>query len=179
MDHDDHVNLLRDGVPGPGGTWADLGSGAGAFTLALAELLGPEAEIYSVDRNRGVLQQQARRMGARFPALTVHYLTGDFSRPLDLPPLDGVVMANTLHFQREKEPVLRLVWGYLRPGGRLLLVEYDTDRGNTWVPYPISYERWPALARRSGFIATRQIGSRPSRFLGRIYAALSTTEKEG
>jgi SAM-dependent methyltransferase len=173
MDHDDHVNLLRGGVPGPGGTWADLGSGVGAFTLALAELLGPGAEIYSVDRDRRTLQQQARRMGARFPALTVHYLTGDFSRPLDLPPLDGVVMANALHFQRDPEPVLQLVRGYLRPGGRLLLVEYDTDRGNVWVPHPISYERWQELAQKSGFTATRRLRTRPSRFLGQIYAALS------
>jgi len=185
MDHDDHVNLLREGIPGPGGIWADLGSGSGAFTLALADRLGPEAEIYSVDRDRRTLQQQARRMNARFPALTVHYLAGDFGQALDLPPLDGVVMANSLHFQRDPEPVLRRVWNYLRPGGRLLLVEYDTDRGNTWVPHPISYARWPALAHRSGFIATRQIGSRPSRFLGRIYAACSlrppdaTSEKEG
>ena len=35
MNHRDHVNLLRRGVPEPGGVWADLGSGAGAFTLAL------------------------------------------------------------------------------------------------------------------------------------------------
>ncbi|MGD8793028.1 MAG: class I SAM-dependent methyltransferase [Anaerolineae bacterium] len=187
MDHDDHVNLLRDGIPEPGGTWADLGSGSGAFTLALAELLGPEAEIYSVDRDRRALRQQARRMRkhARFPRLAVHYLPGDFSGPLDLPPLDGIVMANSLHFQRDPEPVLRLVHGYLRPGGRLLLVEYDTDRGNVWVPHPISYQRWQELARKSGFIATRRLRTRPSRFLGQIYAALSlrppdaTSEKEG
>jgi ubiquinone/menaquinone biosynthesis C-methylase UbiE len=185
MDHHDHVNLLRDGIPGPGGTWADLGSGSGAFTLALADLLGPEAEIYSVDRDRRTLRRQAQRMGADFPGLTVHYLAGDFSRPLDLPSLDGVVMANSLHFQRDPEPVLRLVRRYLRPGGRLLLVEYDTDRGNVWVPHPISYERWQELARKSGFTATRRLTTRPSRFLGQIYAALSlrppdaTSEKEG
>jgi len=39
MDHRDHVNLLRGGVQTPSGLWADFGSGAGAFTLALAELL--------------------------------------------------------------------------------------------------------------------------------------------
>jgi ubiquinone/menaquinone biosynthesis C-methylase UbiE len=49
MNHADHVALLRAGVPGPGGVWADLGSGAGAFTLALADLIGPTGQIYSVD----------------------------------------------------------------------------------------------------------------------------------
>jgi ubiquinone/menaquinone biosynthesis C-methylase UbiE len=41
MDRQEHINLLRGGVPAPGGVWADFGSGAGAFTLALAELIGP------------------------------------------------------------------------------------------------------------------------------------------
>ena len=43
MIHSDHVRLLRDGVPQAGGVWADIGSGGGAFTLALADLLGPQA----------------------------------------------------------------------------------------------------------------------------------------
>jgi ubiquinone/menaquinone biosynthesis C-methylase UbiE len=173
MDHGDHVQLLRGGMPGPGGVWADLGSGMGAFTLALADLIGPEGEIYSVDKDRGALRTQERVLRARFPAVIVHHLAADFSRRLEVPALDGVVMANSLHFQRDKEPVLRLVGGYLRPGGRLILVEYDTDRGNMWVPYPLSYPTWEALARHSGFADTRLLVTRPSRFLGQIYSALS------
>ncbi len=174
MNHSDHVHLLRGGVPaGGGGVWADLGSGAGAFTLALADLLGPGATIYSVDRDRGALREQAEAMRALFPATTVHYLAADFTRPLDLPPLDGVVMANSLHFQRHKEPVLERVSSYLRPGGRLLLVEYNADRGNPWVPYPLSYPTWEELARRAGFRETRLLVVVPSRFLREIYSASS------
>ena len=40
MNHTDHVNLLREGISEPGGVWAEFGSGSGAFTMALAELLG-------------------------------------------------------------------------------------------------------------------------------------------
>jgi precorrin-6B methylase 2 len=40
-----------------GGTWADLGSGGGAFTLALADLIGPQGVIYSMDRDRYALQE--------------------------------------------------------------------------------------------------------------------------
>jgi SAM-dependent methyltransferase len=173
MEHQDHVNLLRGGVPGPGGVWADLGAGAGAFTLALADLIGPSGVIYAVDKDQRALRQQEAAMRARFPATTVHSLAADFTRPLDLPPLDGVVMANALHFQRDKDATLRLVRGYLRPGGRLLLVEYNADRGNPWVPYPLSYRTWETLARRNGFADTRLLATRPSRFLGEIYAAES------
>lgn len=173
MNHADHVNLLRGGVPAPGGVWADLGSGAGAFTLALADLLGPGAAIYSVDQRAGALREQERAMRARFPQTTVHYLTADFTRRLDLPPLDGAVMANALHFVRDKDPVVRLVRGYLKPGGVFILVEYDTDRGNPWVPYPLSYTTWEALAKRNGFAETRLLATRPSRFLGAFFSAAS------
>ena len=173
MQHQDHVALLRDGIAGPGGVWTDLGSGTGAFTLALADLIGPTGEIYSVDKDRGSLKEQERAMRARFPEVVVHYLTADFSRKLELPPLDGVVMANSLHYQRDKDAVLQLVRGYLRPGGRLLLVEYNADRGNPWVPYPISYSTWEAVARRNGFAETKLLARVPSRFLGEMYSALS------
>lgn len=173
MNHSDHVALLRDGVGKPGGVWADFGSGGGAFTLALADLLGPGATIYSVDRDRASLREQEQAMRARFPATTVHYLTADFTHLLNLPPLDGAVMANSLHFQRDKSPVVQRVRGYLRPGGRLLLVEYNADRGNPWVPYPLAYPTWEALATREGFTQTRLLATVPSRFLREIYSALS------
>ena len=103
MNHNDHVTLLRDGIAGPGGIWADLGSGNGAFTLALAELLGPGAEIYSVDKKKNRLRRQEQKMRMRFPDSKLQTITADYTHPLNLPPLDGVVMANALHFQRYKD----------------------------------------------------------------------------
>lgn len=173
MNHDDHVRLIRDGVAGSGGVWADLGSGAGAFTLALADLLGPGGHLYSVDKDSRALREQREAIQARFPSVTLDQRAADFTRPLDLPPLDGIVMANSLHFQRDKGPVLQLVRGLLKPGGRLVLVEYNADHGNWWVPYPLSYLTWKTLAQANGFTETRLLATVPSRFLREIYSALS------
>ena len=173
MDHNDHVFLLRKGVPNLGGIWADFGSGAGAFTLALADLIGPTGSIYSVDKDRAALREQERAMHSRFPGTTVSYITGDFTRRLELPPLDGIVMANSLHFLREKDAMLQLVRGYLKPGGRLLIVEYTADHGNMWVPYPFSYGTWEKMARKNGFSTIQQLATVPSRFFGGMYSALS------
>jgi SAM-dependent methyltransferase len=173
MDHDDHIRLIREGVLGGGTTWADLGSGEGAFTLALADLLGPTGLIHTVDRDARALGVQARALRDRFPAVSVSPQVADFRRPLDLARLDGIVMANSLHFERDKLAVLRLVRGYLRPAGRLVLVEYETDHGNQWVPYPLSFRSWVTTAAEAGFRDTRRLASVPSRFLGSIYSALS------
>ena len=181
MNHADHVALLRGGVLDEAGnpaglTWADLGSGGGAFTLALAELLGPRGVIYSVDKDRRALaaQQEAlhRRFGAASPQM--HYLVADYTRPLDLPRLDGVVMANTLHFYRDPTPVVRAVTKYVRPGGRMIVVEYGVDRGNVWVPHPFSYAAWEDIATRSGLIGVRLLHTVPSRFLDHIYASVGS-----
>ena len=170
MEHEDHVRLLREGVT-RGGTWADLGAGTGAFTVALAELVGVGGEVIAVDRDRAALRELEHAL--RPGGAAVRTLAADFAKPIELPTLDGVVMANSLHFVRDKAPVLALVHRLLKPSARLLLVEYDADRGNQWVPYPLSFETWRALADASGFSGTRQLATVPSRFLRRIYSAAS------
>jgi ubiquinone/menaquinone biosynthesis C-methylase UbiE len=173
VDHADHVRLLKGGVTS-GGIWADLGAGTGAFTLALAELVGPGGEVIAVDRDRGALRDLERAL--RPGGATVRTLAADFTKPIDLPALDGIVMANSLHFVEDKVPVLALVRRALKPSGRLLLVEYDADRGNHWVPHPLSLQTWRALADSNGFTRTRELANVRSRFLGRIYSAVSEAE---
>src|SRR5438552_17688160 len=105
MQHADYVTLLRGAVPTPGGVWADFGSGQGAFTLALAELIGPGSTLYSIDRDAGALREQARLMGQRFPGVTLQTIKADFTRALapGLPALDGLVMANALHYVSDRD----------------------------------------------------------------------------
>ncbi len=112
-------------------------------------------------------------MLSRFPAAEVRYYERDFTRPLELPPLDGIVMANSLHFQRNASAVLEHVKSFLSPGGRIVIVEYNIDRGNFAVPYPVPYSRWESLAKEAGFTHTELLARRPSRFLQEIYSAVS------
>jgi SAM-dependent methyltransferase len=180
MEHKDHVGLLSGGIgprdaANPPPVWADLGAGDGAFTLALADLLELDARIIAVDRDGRALRRLADAMGTRFPQVRLETVTADFTGALDLPRLDGVVMANALHFVADghKDAVLQKIRGYLRPGGRLLMVEYDADSGNPWVPHPFAYGTWEGLALRAGFVGTRRLATVPSRFLGAIYSAVS------
>jgi ubiquinone/menaquinone biosynthesis C-methylase UbiE len=174
VNHADHVALLAGGVTqGEGGAWADLGAGTGAFTLALADLIGPHGVIHAIDRDRAALAELRSAFVSAVPQAELRVHPGDFTRRLELADLDGVVMANSLHFVEDKRAVLALVRGYLKHGGRLLLVEYDSDQGNPWVPHPMSFETWRAIATDAGFLDTRKLATVPSRFLRRIYSALS------
>jgi ubiquinone/menaquinone biosynthesis C-methylase UbiE len=168
VNHSDLVGLLEDAITERGGCWAELGAGEGNFTLALADLLGPGAHITAVDRDAGALRRLRERLGNR-----VETTVADFTRPLGLSSLDGIVMANSLHFIRDKAPVLESVRKMLRPGGKLIVVEYGTDHGNPWVPHPFSYERWETMAAQAGFEKTRLLRTLPSRHLGSMYSAVS------
>jgi SAM-dependent methyltransferase len=176
MNHTDHINLLRGGVTTTGGVWADFGSGTGAFTLALAELVGPGGTVHSVDRDSGALRTQAGEMRRRFPHVALHTYAHDYTRPLALPPLDGIVAANTLHFQRDADKlrIVRLLRGYLREGGRMVIVEYNVDAGNYAVPHPLPSDAWQTLAAGAGFAQSKLLATRPSRFLREIYSAVSS-----
>jgi ubiquinone/menaquinone biosynthesis C-methylase UbiE len=173
LNHADLVELIKDGVPGRGGRWADLGAGAGAFTLALAELLGPGAHITAVDKDVRAMREIPHEMGKRFPGVVVELKVADFAKPIDLIDLDGIVMANSLHFVHNKQPVLESVRRMLKAGSRLVIVEYGADTGNPWVPYPFTYERWVPMAEQAGFSKTRQLRTVPSRWLGSMYSAVS------
>lgn len=181
MDHRDHVALIRRAVEGCPGAWADLGSGEGAFTLALADLLGSQGTILSVDLDAGALRAQERAIGRRFPGALITYRRADFTKPraLGVEPgsLDGLLMANSLHYVRDQGPLLGGLGALLRPGGRFVVVEYDTDTGNHWVPYPLSFPTWERLAAGAGLVGTRRVHAVPSRFLGRIYSAVSETPR--
>jgi ubiquinone/menaquinone biosynthesis C-methylase UbiE len=172
LNHNDYVELLRPADLPQGGVWADLGAGAGAFTMALRELVGSEAVIYAVDADAPRLQDLQQEYGKRFgDTKNLHLMPADLSKRPETPPLDGVLMANSLHFFENKEPLLRAIRTLLKPGGLLLLVEYNVDQGNMWVPYPLSFDSFRELAPRAGYAEPALLATHPSNFLREFYSA--------
>jgi ubiquinone/menaquinone biosynthesis C-methylase UbiE len=158
MDHHEMLALIRPAVPDDGGTWADLGAGTGNFTRALGRLLGPHGTIYAVERT--AFQTPPRPFDDVSGA--IHWMNADFSLPMDLPALDGILMANALHFIPDQAAVLAHVCEYLRPAGRFVLVEYDVQRPLAYVPYPVPPQRFMALAEAVGLVSPARIGERHS-----------------
>lgn len=155
-------------APAPS-TWADLGCGEGTFTLALAERLAPGSTIHAVDRDRGAVKSlPATASGVRIAGYVSDF-TGSW--PFE-PGLDGILMANSLHFVESQREFLRRCETALAVLGRLLIVEYDTDIANPWVPYPVSLALLSRLAATAGFPRVQKLGSRRSRYQrAALYAA--------
>lgn len=171
MRHAEAVDLIRGGVAAAE-VWAELGAGRGTFTRALGELVGPEGTVWAVDRSTDAVRALEDLSLPGGAALNVRQ--ADFRLPLELPALDGVLLANSLHFVEDQARVLRRIAGYLRPEGRILLVEYDRARGNRWVPHPIPLERFRILAEEVGLSPPREIGRRRSTHWREMYAAASS-----
>ena len=169
--------LIQSGIPQSGGVWADIGCGDGIFTSALCGLLADGVVIYAVDKDRYALQSLQRNFAESYPSAALHSVHADFTRPLSLPPLDGSLMANSLHFIRDKAPVLAGITQRLKPGGRLIVVEYNTSRGNSAVPYPIDETGFLRLAESIGLHEARILAKIPSTFLGEMYAGLAFASK--
>jgi len=153
--------------------WADLGCGAGFFTNVLSSFLAKGSSIHAVDTDASSLKKVKVAEGI---TLTTHQLDV-VKQPWPFAVLDGILMANALHYVRDKDVFIQKLQQHLTPGGLWLLVEYDTDAANPWVPHPVSFNNLQKLCSNHSF-TVEKINAMPSAF-GRstIYAALARLNK--
>ena len=142
--------------------WADLGSGNGLFSKALLSLLPAGSTVYAIDQKPFTFTDPG-----------IQFLEMDFEKgELPLPLLDGIMMANSFHFVKEKLALLQQLKKHLLPGAVFLLAEYDTETANRWVPYPLSYSSAIHLFKQAGFDTIEKINERQSVYnSAKIYSA--------
>ena len=149
--------------------WADLGAGDGLFTQTLAALLPPNSNVIAIDKSPNVLARIPTRMGGS----TIEKRSADFTHTGIIPDIvDGILMANALHYVQDQDAFLTTLLEKLNVTGRIIIVEYDTDTPNAWVPYPISFA---SLCRRfeQKFKTVTKMNDTPSVFhRASIYSAL-------
>jgi len=135
MTNQEAIEIIGGGANGEHAQyWLDLGCGTGTFTEALATILPAHSKITGVDKNYQQLQPQ---MGNQ---VSLKFIEADFeTEALEVAGLDGILMANSLHFIRDKESLIRRLEKHFSTSRKFLIIEYDTTASNPWVPYPIDY----------------------------------------
>jgi ubiquinone/menaquinone biosynthesis C-methylase UbiE len=163
--------LIEEGIEQTDGRqiWVDLGAGNGLFTYALSTLISDVSEIYSVDTD----VQSLNAINIRKP-VTLNKIQADFEKENWGPDsVNGVLMANALHYVKDKERLLKSIAERLLPGGRLIIVEYEMDKANNWVPYPVGFDRLGELVFRTDYKSIRKLSEVPSVYEHRmIYSVL-------
>lgn len=83
--------------------WADLGAGEGLFTKALATQLSEGSTIYAIDKDVSSLN----KIKFSSKEVVLKTMIKDFTKDsFDVEPLDGILMANSLHYVAEPIPFL-------------------------------------------------------------------------
>ncbi len=134
--------------------WADLGCGDGLFSKALIGLLPTGSMVHAIDQTPQTFSE---------PEIKFHKLNFE-KEDLTLPLLHGILMANSLHFIKDKPALLQRLKSNLLPTGSFILIEYDLSVSNRWVPYPLNYLSAMKLFREAGFNSIEKIGERKSVF---------------
>jgi ubiquinone/menaquinone biosynthesis C-methylase UbiE len=150
--------------------WLDLGCGTGLFTQALAGNLPPASKIIAVDKDEKAL----RKIPAIVNDVVIQTRAADFVYDaLDVKEVDGMLIANLLHYVNDKETLLKKLSSSMKTNGIFLIVEYDRQTNNQWVPYPLTIDAAKALFKSLGYPSFHVLHKRRSAFGGfDMYAAI-------
>ncbi|MBX2915009.1 MAG: class I SAM-dependent methyltransferase [Cyclobacteriaceae bacterium] len=165
------VKLIQEGVSTTKlpQQWVDLGAGTGLFTSALASLLPKGSSITAVDKNLSALNT----IRLNNADILLNLMEGDYTEIEFTEMKSGFLMANSLHYCEDQVRMLQKLKHYLRTEGRILIIEYNTAVPNTWVPFPVSFERLTTLAAKAGFTKTDLLQSITSKYqAGGMYSAM-------
>jgi len=109
---------------------ADIGAGVGYYTWRLAVRVGPNGTVYGEDIQQAMLDGLAKTVKAR-RLTNVRPVLGNFEDPkLPANSLDLVLLVDVYHEFSEPEKMLDHIRDSLKPGGRLVLLEYRAEDPN-------------------------------------------------
>jgi SAM-dependent methyltransferase len=110
-----------------GATVADVGAGSGYMTVKLSKKVGPQGKVYANDIQQGMLDLLNKRL-VKSKITNVITVLGTQDDPrLPLEALDLIIMVDVYHELSQPQVILRKLRSSLKPGGRLVLLEYRKE----------------------------------------------------
>jgi ubiquinone/menaquinone biosynthesis C-methylase UbiE len=135
----------------PGSLVCDVGAGPGVFALRMARVVGPGGRVHALDVDpRMIALLRARAAEAGLANVSPHL--ADDGRGLPPEPVDVVLLVSTFHHFPEPVAYLRALASRLRPGGRLVNVDFHAEELPVGPPpdHKVSREAFLAAAGEAG-----------------------------
>ena len=115
----------------PGDKVADIGAGTGAFSLPLAVAVAPSGKVYAVDIDPGLLDYIAQK-AKKENVENIQTVKGEFSDPkLPTRDVDLGFFHDVLHHIENRQAYLKALGTYMKPNGRIALIEMNRDDPKT------------------------------------------------
>jgi len=115
----------------PGLIVADIGAGTGAFSRPLAKAVGPTGKVYAVDIQQGLLDYINQR-AKKEKIANIQTVLGQFDDPkLPAHDVDLALINDVLHHIEHRSVYLKALASYLKPNGRIAVIEMDKNDPNT------------------------------------------------
>ncbi|MEI6667201.1 MAG: methyltransferase [Acidobacteriota bacterium] len=113
----------------PGQTVADIGAGPGIFSFALAKAVGPTGKVYAEEVDPAFLDHITAALKDRHVE-NVRPVLGIFTDPkLPARDVDLAFFHDVLHHVDDRIGFLKALAPYLKPTGRVAIIEYDAENG--------------------------------------------------
>lgn len=111
----------------PGSTVADVGAGSGYITVKMASRVGPAGVVHANDIQPQMLNLLRQRLD-REKISNVRLVLGTLDDPkLPAGEIDLILMVDVYHEFSQPQGMLRRMRDSLKPGGRLVLLEYRKE----------------------------------------------------
>lgn len=110
----------------PGMTVADIGTGTGYFIPHLSSAVGPTGQVWGLDVSQEMVDyvaQSSREKGLNNVTAKKVFMGGP---GFDAATVDRYLVVNTWHHIAERETYARKLYDSLKPGGKVVVVEYTT-----------------------------------------------------
>ena len=137
----------------PGMAVADIGAGTGYFAFRIAEGVGPTGKVYGVDLQPEMLEALRGRIAEQGVANIVPVQSGPVDTTLPDAEVDRVFINNVTHEFDDLDASLREHARILKPGGRLVVVDWKPGKTDVGPPpdHRLPPEKMTRAARAAGF----------------------------
>ena len=134
--HDREVYNKRDEIVAalqlkPGMAVPDVGAGSGLFTRLMADKVGADGKVFAVDVSQEFLAHIAKESEKRGQAQVKTVLGAQNGTNLEPASVDIVFLSDVYHHFEDHEAMLTSIRKALKPGGTLILIEFDRVEGKS------------------------------------------------